>query len=55
MNKEFEEHIIDGDCGETMSLMVPMVLYNIDVDQIKAQALILDEADASHCRSPFNA
>ena len=26
-----------------------------DVGQIKAQALILDEAEAAHCRSPFNA
>ena len=26
-----------------------------DEGQIKAQALILDEAEAAHCRSPFNA
>ena len=26
-----------------------------DVGQIKAQVLILDGAEAAHCRSPFNA
>ena len=28
VNEEFEEHIIDGDCGETLSLMVRKLLYN---------------------------
>ena len=28
VNEEFEEHIIDGDCGETVSLMVRKLLYN---------------------------
>ena len=26
VNEEFEEHIIDGDCGETLSLMVRKLL-----------------------------
>ena len=30
-------------------------MWRSDVGQIKAQALILDEAEAAHCRSPFNA
>ena len=28
VNEQFEEHIIDGDCGETLSLMVRKLLYN---------------------------
>ena len=28
VNEEFEEHIIDGDCGETLSLMVRELIYN---------------------------
>ena len=28
VNEEFEEHIIDGDCGETLFFMVRKLLYN---------------------------
>ena len=33
VNEGFKEHIIEGDCGETLSLMVHKLLYNMSMKE----------------------